>query len=148
MDGAITFLGSWKDTCPVAIDAFLSRFDHGVYITVTLSFLFPACMKFSINPPPSRTFATSHIEREREGKEAPSIEFALVNCAQSSTSFSGSASHFCSGVRRRYICAEERLSAWNYRRRGGLSVSRSLSITVLIRSLEGRGWETYPSIMS
>ena len=37
-------------------------------------------------------------EREKEG---PSIEFAFVNCAQSSSRAGGSASHFCSGVRRR-----------------------------------------------
>lgn len=39
MDG--TFFGSRKLTWPVAIEAFLRRLDHCVYITVTLSFLLP-----------------------------------------------------------------------------------------------------------
>ena len=38
---------------------------------------------------------------EERGKEGPSIEFAFVSCAQSSSRAGGSASHFCSGVRRR-----------------------------------------------
>ena len=41
------------------------------------------------------------VEGGREPADRPSIEFALVSCAHSSTSSFGSASHVCSGVRRR-----------------------------------------------
>lgn len=43
----------------------------------------------------------------------PSMEFAFVSCAQSSSSAAGILSHVSPSRSRRYTCALERLSAWN-----------------------------------
>ena len=49
-----------------------------------------------------------------DGKERlPSIEFALVSCAQSSSRFCGIDVHVSPDLNLRYTCALDRLSAWN-----------------------------------
>lgn len=71
---------------------------------VTLSFLLP-----------SRCLDLSVIIHE-EASISPSIELALVSCAQSSSRAFGIESQVSPDFRRRYTCALDKLSAWNCRR--------------------------------